>query len=135
MLPPQRLHKVALRTHQVEVDAVVHQIVRSWRRVARCAEVYPVRLAHGLDLVVRPRQANELGVELGQVFLHLGGAVARRVARHKHGLERVGALFIHKVVHDGHLVELFGADVGTVREAEVYLVEGRAVCQLWSTES
>ena len=61
-------------------------------------------------------------MELGQIALHHGGRVARRIARDEDGQQHIGAaLALDNVNHDGHLVELLGADVGAVGEAEVDL--------------
>lgn len=124
VLPSQSLHEVTLGTHQIEVDAVVHQVVFSGRCVARCAKVHPVRLAHGLDVVVGTRQPNKFGVELGQILLQLRGAVARGIARHKYAIKFARDFLVDRVMHDGHLVEFFGANVRAVSEAKVDL-DGR----------
>lgn len=121
MLPAQSLDEVTLRVHQVKVDAVVNQVVLSGRNTFRRAEVDPVGLAHGLDIVVGARQADELGVELGQVLLQLPGPIARGVARHKDAVQAAGNLLLDNVNHVCHLVKLFGADVGAVGEAKVDL--------------
>jgi hypothetical protein len=99
------------------IDEIVLALLDHTRR----AKVHPVRLAHILDLVVRARQADEIRVEFLQVLLEHLGIVARGVAcdheREQHG----AAFFRHFVVHEGHFVELIGADVGAVCEAEVDL--------------
>lgn len=121
MLPAQRLHEVALGVHQVEVDAMVDEVVLAGLNVARRAEVDAVALAHVADLLVGARQPDEARVELGQVRLEDLGVVARRVARDEDRRQRVGGLRLHQVEHARHLVELFRADVRAVREAEVDL--------------
>lgn len=119
MLPAQRLDKVALRVHQVKVDAVVDQVVLARLDVCWGAKVHAVRLAHGLDLVVRARQADKARVELHQVLAEHVGRVAGRVTRHKHGQQLAGLLGLDHVKHAAHFVEFFGANVGAVGEAKV----------------
>lgn len=122
VLSSQRLHKVTVGVHQVKVDAVVDEVVLAGLDVLGRAEVDAVLLAQRLDLVVGSGQADEPGVELGQVLLQGRWVVARRVAGDEDGEEgRVGVLGLDNVEHLGHLVELFGADVGAAGEAEVDL--------------
>lgn len=121
VLSAQRLHKVALGVHQVEVYAVVYQIVLTRSHVLGRAKVHSVRLAHVLDLVVCARQADEGGVEFGQVLLqHLGG-VAFRVTGDEDGQDGAGALGLDQIKHAGHLVEFLRADIGAMGEAKVNL--------------
>lgn len=129
VLAAEGLNKITLGVHQVEVDAVVDEVVLARLDLGGSAEVDAVRLAHGLDLVVCARQADELGVELGQVLLeHLGG-IARRIAGDEDRLESAGTLGLHLFEHGRHLVKLLGADVGAVAEAEVDLQESKGFGQ------
>lgn len=122
VLSSQGLHKVTIGVHQVKVDAVVDEVVLAGLDVLGRAEVDAVLLAQRLDLVVGSGQADEPGVELGQVLLQGCWVVARGVAGDEDGEEgRVGVLGFDNVEHLGHLVELFGADVGAAGEAEVDL--------------
>ena len=57
------------------------------------------------------------------LFQHLG-VVARRVAGDHEWEQHFPALFRHFFVHEGHLVELVGADVGAVCKAKVDLYKG-----------
>lgn len=109
------------RTHQIEVDAVIHKIILSRLHSRRSTKVHPVCLARILDLVVIARQPNELWVKLLQVLLKHLGVIARGIACYHDWKEYFAALLNHLVVHERHLVELVGADVGAVREAKVYL--------------
>lgn len=122
VLSSQRLHKITLRIHQVEVNTVVHEVILARLDILRRAEVDAVLLAQRLDLVVCAGQADELGVELDQVLLKSLGVVACGVAGDEDREEGVlGGLFLDEVEHAGHLVEFFGADVGAAGEAEVDL--------------
>lgn len=121
MLAAERLDEVAIGVHQVEVDAVVDEVVLAGLDVLGGAEVDAVRLADGLDLVVRARQAHEARVELGEVRLQHPGVVARRVARDEDRHHAPRVLRLHRVEHPRHLVQLLRADVRAVREAEVDL--------------
>lgn len=100
---------------------MVHQVVLSWGCVARRAEVHPVRLAHGFDVVVGPCQTNELGMELGKVLLQLRGAIARGIARHEYAIKLSRKLLLDRVKHDCHLVEFLRANIRAMREAKVDL--------------
>ena len=108
-------------THQIEVNAVINQVVLARLGILGRAKVHPIRLASILDLLVVARQPNEIRVELGQVFLEYARVVARGVACNHDGEEDVSAFGDDFVVHEGHFVEFVGADVGAVGEAEVDL--------------
>lgn len=124
VLSPQCLYEIALWVHQVKVYAVVNQVILAGLHISRRAEVHPILLAQILDLVICSRQANKLGVELGEVALERRGVVAGRIARHKDGQKLVvGDLGIDNVQHAGHLVEFFGADVGAASESKIDLAE------------
>ena len=99
MLPSQSLHEVSVWIHQVKVDAMVHQVILSGFDVLRRAEVYPVRLAHVLDLVVCARQPDQRRVELGKVAFQSGRAITLRVACDEDGANRVRSLLIDNVEH------------------------------------
>ena len=124
VLATEGLDEVAVRVHDVEVDAVVDEVVLPRLDVARRAEVHAVRLAHVADLVVGPREPHELLVELPQVRLQHPRVVARRVARDEHRQQEPRQFCLHQVVHPRHLVQLVRADVRAVREAEVDLSTG-----------
>ena len=122
MLSSNRLDEIALGIHQVEINTVVHQIILSLLHPLRRAEVYPIRLAHTLDLLPTPRQANQVGMELLQVFLEHGRGVARRVAGDEHGhhLRHVLGRRLHQINHPRHLIQLLRADVRTVAEPKIH---------------
>jgi hypothetical protein len=100
---------------------VVDEIILPGLHVFRGAKVHAVQLAYRLDLLVRARQANHLGVELGQILLEDLGRVASRVAGDEDGDQNAGVLGLDHVVHGSHLVELVGADIWTMAEAKVDL--------------
>lgn len=60
---------------------MVDEVVLARLLVRRCGKVDAVGLAHGLDLVVRARQAEHGRVEVEQVLSHRFGAVPGRVDR------------------------------------------------------
>lgn len=122
VLSAQCLNEIAIRVHQVKVDAVVHQIVLSWLDVLRCAEVDAVLLAERLDLVVRAGQTDELLMELAQVILESLGCVTGGIAGDEDGKKCTRGLFFDDIQHGSHLVEFFGADIRASSEPEVYLV-------------
>lgn len=123
VLATQDLDKLHLGIHNIKIDAVVDQVILSGLDVLRRAEVDAERLAHRLDIFVRPRQANELGVELGQVALDHAGRVTCWVARYEDGQNRPRALLVDEIHNAGHLVKLFGAYIWAMCEAEVDLVD------------
>ncbi len=53
VLPAEGLNKVAVGVHEVEVYAVIHEVVLARFDVLWRAEIYAIRLTHGFDLVVR----------------------------------------------------------------------------------
>lgn len=122
VLSPQGLNKVAIGIHQVKVNAVIDEVILSRLDVLGRAEVDAVLLTQRLDLLVSSGQADELGVELGQVLLQSCRVVARGIAGDEDGEEGgIGDLRFDNVEHLSHLVELFGADVGASGEAKVDL--------------
>lgn len=100
---------------------MVNQVILSGLDGRRCAEVHAVFLAGLLDVLVGARQSEDGGVELGEVFLQNGGCITRGIAGNHDGENSLAALFLDLLVHERHLVELIGANIGAVREAEVYL--------------
>ena len=122
------------RTHQIEINTMIHQIIHPRLDPLRRTEIHPIQLADRLDLLPRARQADHVRMELFQIGLEHRRRVSCRITRYEEGEEgRVlgiagGQSLVDEIEHAGHLVEFFGADVGTVREAEVDLV-ARAGCQ------
>jgi hypothetical protein len=112
---------IRVHTHKVKVDAVIHQIVLSRLHTAWCTKVHPIRFASLLDLLVFARQANKIRMKLFQVLLEHWGGVTRRITRNHKWEEDFAALLGDFVVHQGHLVELVGADIGAVGESEIDL--------------
>ena len=102
---------------------MIHQIILPRLHIPRGTEIHPILLAHIAHLLVRARQADDIVVELPQVVLQDLGRVARRITRDEHRQEDILALGLrlHVVDDGGHFVELVGADVGAVGEAEVDL--------------
>ena len=68
------------RTHQIEVDAVIDQVVHVWCRALRRAEIHTIYFADVFDLLPRARQSHDPRMELGQVGLQYPRGVAGRVA-------------------------------------------------------
>ena len=87
MLPPHRLHKIALRIHQIEINTMIDQIILTLFDALRRTEINPIFLTHLLDLIPRSRQAYQSGVEFREVGLENRGRVARRVAGYEDGEE------------------------------------------------
>jgi hypothetical protein len=101
---------------------MVHQIILALFHALRRAKVHAIRLARVLDLLVRARQADEVWVELLEVFFQDAGGVARGIACYHEGCQDGPAFRDHFVVHEGHFVEFVRADVRAVGEAEIYLI-------------
>jgi len=76
------------RTHQVEIDTMIHQIIHPRRRPLRRAEVDAVFSAHVLDLLPGAREADDRGVEFGEVAVQHGGRVPCGIAGYEDGEER-----------------------------------------------
>ena len=113
---------------------MIHQIIHPRLDPLRRTEIHPIQLTDCLDLLPRARQADHVRMELFQIGLEHRRCVSCRITRYEEGEEgRVlgiagGQSLVDEIEHAGHLVEFFGADVRTVREAEVDLV-ARAGCQ------
>lgn len=108
-----------LLTHQEKVDRVVYKVVLARLDLLRRGKVYSVLLARLLDIVVGPSQANDILVEVLQIPLNDLRGVPRRIATDEHRPHRLAVLLLDLVNHLGHLVQLFRADIGAVREAKV----------------
>jgi hypothetical protein len=101
---------------------MIDQIILSLLDALRRREIHSIRFTHVLDLFPCPCKPYNIGVEFGEVFFEDGRRVARWVAGYEEGEERgVWVGEAHEVDHAGHFVEFFGADVGTVGEAEINL--------------
>ena len=50
MLPPNRLHKISLRIHQIEIYTMINQIIHARLHVRRCTKIDPILLTYILDL-------------------------------------------------------------------------------------
>ena len=108
-------------THQVKVDTVIHQIILPGLNIRRRRKVHAIRLAHILDLLPRPRHAQNILMELRQIPANNLRRIASRIARNKHiPHDALAVLLFDLVDHAGHLVQLLGADVRAVREAKVH---------------
>jgi hypothetical protein len=124
VLPPNSLDEIALGIHQVEINTVVDEVVLALLDALGGREVHPIFLAHLFDLVPGARETNEVGVELGEIGSQHGRRVTRGVAGDEDGQQRRGGgrgRGAHDIDHAGHLIELFGADIRAVREAEIDL--------------
>jgi hypothetical protein len=67
MLPPNRLHKIPFRIHQIKINTMIDQIVLSllhslWRR-----EIHSILLTDILNLLPSSCEADYRGVEFGEV--------------------------------------------------------------------
>jgi hypothetical protein len=110
-------------THEVEVDAVVDEVILAGIHILRRTEVDTVLLANILDLLVCAGQADNAGVEFLQIIAQDVWCIANRVAGDKYGQEE--ALILGRcldLLNDlSHLVELIRANIGAVSEAKVDL--------------
>ncbi len=121
MLPANRLDKIPLGIHEIKIYTVINEVILAGLDIRRRGEVHAIRLAHGLDLLPGPREADQCGVELSEVGFHHRGRVARRVTGDEDGAQGLGRSRFDEVDHVRHFVEFFGADVRAVGEAEVDL--------------
>lgn len=49
-----QMEEVIQLTHEIEIYTVVNKIIHSRFDTLRCAEIYPVQLANGFDLLPSP---------------------------------------------------------------------------------
>src|ERR1700753_3237545 len=102
-----------------------------------CREVDPVCFADRFGVLVRSREADQPGMELGQVRRYPSGSITRWVDRNEHRLNRGSMLLFYsaseraelegtihpeltKCSHGStHLVQLFWADVGAIGKPEI----------------
>ena len=100
---------------------MIHQIILPGLNIRRRRKVHPISLAHILHLLPRPRHPQNIPMELGQIPLHNLRRIPSRVTRNEHIPQNaLAVLLLDGVDHTRHLVQLFGADVRAVREAEVH---------------
>jgi len=128
MLPPNRLHKVTLGIHQIEINTMIHQIILTLLYAFRRTKVHSILFTYILYLFPSACEADDRGVEFGEVGLQDARRVSCRITSYEErekGWEGGGGgekwRGVHKIDHLRHLVELFGADIRAVAEAEVYL--------------
>lgn len=99
---------------------MVHQIILSRFDIWRSGEVNSVRFTHILDLLPTSSQANQIRMELLQVRLQYGRGISCRITGDEYRQHDIPfQLLLDDVNHLGHLVQLLGADVGAVCEAEI----------------
>lgn len=117
-------HRLVGLTHQVEVDAVVHQVILASLHILGCAEVHAVLAADILDLLVGTSQAHNARVELLQVFPQDLRGITGGIAGNEDREEKLVVLggFPDLVNDLGHLVQLVRADIRAVSETEVDLL-------------
>lgn len=100
---------------------MIHQIILPGLHIRRRRKVHPVRLANILHLLPRPRHAQNILMELRKIPANNLRRIPRRITANKHiPHNALAVLLFHLVDHAGHLVQLLGADVRAVREAEVH---------------
>ena len=109
---------------------MVHKVVLAGLHILGGTEVHTVLLAHMLDLLVRASQADDAGVELLQILAQHLGRITDGIASNKDGHEEllVPGRSLDLLDDLGHLVQLIGADIGAVSEAEVDLKKTKRGC-------
>lgn len=82
-----------------------------------------------LHLLIRPRQPDDLRMELLQIFAQDFRRVANRIARDKHRQEeaRIASRLVDLVDDLGHFVKFVWADIGAMRESEVNLTHHHVI--------
>ena len=118
--------EIAELTHEIEIYAMIHQIILTWLHIWWCREIYPVFLTYWFGIFVRSTQAYYVWMELFEVLPDYRWRVPSRVASDKHRAQNISATLLDKVDHDGHFVQFFRTYVRAVREAEIHL---------WSSKS
>lgn len=110
-------------THQIKVNAMVDQVILAGLDILRGAEVHAVHLAHMFYLLVRPRQADDVRMELVQIPPQNVRGVSRGVAGDEDWLEDAVAFrrVFDPVDDGGHFIQFVGADIRAMREAEIDL--------------
>lgn len=109
--PSKGVDKFAVRVHEVEEDGVVHEVVAAWVGARRGAKVDAIGLAGRLDGLVRAREADEPGVEFGDIDGRGEERVACRITSDKDGVDDGAMLGVDVFDNVCHLVELLWADV------------------------
>lgn len=119
-VPPDSLDKISFRIHEIEIYAVIYQIILTWLYIWWCREIYPIFLAHRFSVLVRPSQAYYVWMELFKILLDDCWRVPSRVTSDENRAQNVSAALLDKVDHDGHFVQFFRTYVRTVREAKIH---------------
>lgn len=102
---------------------MVDQVVFSRFHVLRRTKVDPISFAHLLHLLVCACKTDDVRVEFSEVFPQHFRCITGRITGYENWTHDVGAIggFFDLVDDGGHFVEFVGADVGAMRETEVYL--------------
>lgn len=80
MLSPNRLYEIPVRIHQIEVNAMIDQVILSLLHILRRTEIHSILLTDIFNLFPRTGQADDGRVELGEVFREDAWCVPRGVA-------------------------------------------------------
>ena len=114
-------------THEVKIYTVVNKIIHPRFYALGCAEIDPIQLANSFDLFPSPCQANKIGVEFLQIGLENRGGIASRIACYEDRKKRRIRCRSRRyrsgdqIKHLRHFVELFGANIGAMGKAKIYL--------------
>lgn len=110
-------------THQIEINTMIHQVILPRLHIPRRTKVHPIHLAHLLDLLIRPRQANDLRMELLQIRAQHIRRIAHRITGDKHRQEETLVFrgVVDIVDNRGHFVQFVGTDIRAMCEAKVDL--------------
>lgn len=110
-------------THQIKVDTVVHEVILAGLHIPGSTKVHTVLLAHVLDLIVGTSQADDASVELLQILAQHLRRITDGIAGDENGHEDllIPGSSLDLLDNLGHLVQLVGADIRAVSEAEVDL--------------
>lgn len=116
-----------LLTHQVKVNTVIHQIVFARLHISGRAKVHAVLTADVLDLVIGAGQADDARVEFLQVCAQHLGCITSGIAGDENWHEDFVVLggFLDFLDDGGHFVQLVGANIRAMSEAEVDLQRNR----------
>lgn len=98
---------------------MIDEVVLAGLHIRWCGKVNTINLADILDLLPLAGQTNDIIMEVCQILLDDVGGIPRGIACDEDGLQDVPMLFLDIINHSGHLVQLLGADVRTMGEAEV----------------
>ena len=102
---------------------MVHQIILPRFYIPRSTKIHPILLTDMLDLLIRTRQADNIGMELLKVCSEYVWCVTEGIASDENRLENLLAFirFVDFIDYPSHFVQFIRTNIGAMRESKINL--------------